>query len=99
MDGFVENYAEFTKGISVNPGDRPPVMGYFTPPELPMSDFLADHFAICDHCFSAIPAGTQPNRLMAMSGFTKIDKNSSLFLPKQPLLYDWLSERKIRWRV
>src|SRR5581483_1109209 len=99
MDGFVENYAKNTKGVSVKPGDRPPVMGYFTPPEVPMAHFLADNFAICDHWYSAIPAGTQPNRLMAMSGVTKIDKNSSLLLPNQPLLYDWLTERKITWRV
>jgi phospholipase C len=99
MDGFVENYGKNTKGVSVHPGDRVPVMGYFTPPEVPMSHFLADNFAICDQWFSAIPAGTQPNRLMAMSGFTRIDRNSSLLLPNQPLLYDWLTENKIRWRV
>jgi phospholipase C len=99
MDGFVENYAKNTKGILVNPGDRVPVMGYFTRPEVPMSHFLADNFAICDKWFSAIPAGTQPNRLMAMSGFTEIDKNSSLLLPNQPLLYDWLTKNNIRWRV
>ena len=99
MDGFVENYARNTNGVTIKPGDQPSVMGYFTPPEVPMADFLADNFAICDHWYSALPAGTQPNRLMAMGGVTKIDKNSSLFLPDQPLLYDWLTQRKISWRV
>jgi len=99
MDGFVENYATGVKGVSVKPGDRPPVMSYFTPPEVPVAHFLAENFAICDHWFSALPAGTQPNRLMAMSGFSKIDKNSSLLLPDQLLLYDWLAEHKVRWRV
>jgi phospholipase C len=99
MDGFVENYATGVRGVTVNPGDRPPVMSYFTPQEVPVTHFLADNFAICDHWFSALPAGTQPNRLMAMSGLAKIEKNSSLLLPDQHLLYDWLTERNIRWRV
>jgi phospholipase C len=73
-------------------------MGYFTPAELPISDFLARNFCVCDRWFSALPAGTQPNRLMAMSGHTLIDKNVHI-LPTQPLMYDWLSQRGIRWRV
>jgi phospholipase C len=35
---------------------------------------------------------------MAMSGFTNIDVNT-FPLPRQELLYDWLSARGIRWRV
>jgi phospholipase C len=98
MDGFVQNYAS-VMGVSVTPENPPAVMGYFTPTEIPMSHFLAENFVICDRWFSALPAGTQPNRLMAMSGFSKIDRNTKLLLPEQALLYDWLTERNIRWRV
>src|SRR5882672_2305788 len=33
-----------------------------------------------------------------MSGFSKIDVNQTP-LPDQELVYDWLNERKISWRV
>ncbi len=49
--------------------------------------------------FAAIPTGTQPNRLMAMSGETLNDVNQQFLLPKQKLVYDWLTEKDIRWRV
>jgi phospholipase C len=35
---------------------------------------------------------------MAMSGATRIDTNKTP-MPDQPLVYDWLTERGIRWRV
>ena len=95
MNGFVSNYATVSP---VLPGDQPPVMSYFTPDEAPVTGFLADSFAICDRWFSSLPGGTQPNRLMAMSGLSHIDVNA-FPLPDQPLVYDWLNEREITWRV
>jgi phospholipase C len=63
-------------------------------------DFFASHYAICDHWFSAIPTGTQPNRFMAMAGVTPIDTNKGvLAFPDQDTVYDWLNKRGIRWRV
>lgn len=53
----------------------------------------------CDRWFSAVPAGTQPNRLMAMGGASFIDDNASVYLPDQDLVYDWLTQRNITWRV
>jgi phospholipase C len=94
MSGFVENY----KIHVVDTNDRPPVMSYFGPSQVPIAHFLADNFAICDQWFSSLPAGTQPNRLMAMSGYSVIDNNTHL-LPKQFLVYDWLNLHNIRWRV
>src|ERR1700693_455522 len=98
MNGFVTNYASAKGAKPPTPGSRPPVMGYFGSDQAPVTDFLAQNFAICDHWFSALPAGTQPNRLMAMSGFTKIDVNQ-VPLPDQVLVYDWLTNHGIRWRV
>ena len=98
MDGFVTNYASAKGAKAVASGSQPPVMGYFTAEQAPVTDFFAEKYAICDHWFSSLPAGTQPNRLMAMSGFSKIEVNE-VPLPDQELIYDWLTQNKIRWRV
>jgi phospholipase C len=98
MDGFVTNYAQAKGAKSLTPNSQPPVMGYFAADQAPVTDFFAQNFAICDHWFSCLPAGTQPNRLMAMSGFTNIDVNQ-VPLPHQELIYDWLTRNGIRWRV
>lgn len=98
MNGFVANYVTAPGAAAVFPGSQPPVMGYFTKDQVPVTDFFAENFAICDHWFSSLPAGTQPNRLMSMSGFTNIDVNHTP-LPEQDLLYDWLTRKGIRWRV
>jgi phospholipase C len=96
MRDFVTSYAH-APGVEIR--DQPEVMGYFMPSEAPLTDFFAQSFAICDHWFAPLPAGTQPNRLMAMSGFTPIENNAGLLVDDQPLVYDWLSEHGVRWRV
>jgi phospholipase C len=95
MDGFVESY----QARRPPPADPRLVMGYYTAPSVPTFDFLARNFTVCDHWFAALPTGTQANRLMAMSGATSLIDNAGLFLPDQPLVYDWLSERGIGWCV
>ncbi|HTS18036.1 MAG TPA: alkaline phosphatase family protein [Verrucomicrobiae bacterium] len=95
MDGFVTSYSAIHR---INPGDQPIVMGYFGAPQVPMCDFFARNFAVCDHWFSSLPASTQPNRLMSMAGFTLINDNA-IVLPDQDLVYDWLEGRGLRWRV
>ena len=98
MNGFVTNYASAKGAKPLTASSQPPVMGYFTADQAPVTDFFAQNFAIYDHWFAALPAGTQPNRLMAMSGFSKIDVNR-FPLPDQTLVYDWLTSNGIRWRV
>ena len=90
MGGFVKSYLD----ASPRPLDRSPVMGYYDERAVPVFDFFARNFAICDHWFSSLPAGTQTNRLMAMSGESSIHQNVSdpLNFPNQPLLYDWLDD-------
>ena len=95
MNGFVSG---IPTSISSNPDVRKLVMSYFGAEQVPMSHFFAQNFAICDRWFSAIPAGTQPNRLMSMSGDTMIDINHDL-LPDQDLVYDWLTKQDVGWRV
>jgi phospholipase C len=84
--------------MTVTPGSHPPVMGYFSAEQVPVTDFFAQNFAVCDHWYSFLPTGTPPNRLMAMSGFSTIDVNR-VPLPDQELVYDWFTRNKVRWRV
>lgn len=62
--GFVDDYAQ------THPGDPDIdlVMGYYNGADLPMYDFLARHFCVCDRCYSSVPGATWPNRLYAISG-------------------------------
>jgi phospholipase C len=97
MNGFVDS---FDGKIKVDGKDQPVVMGYYTGADLTTTHFFAENFLICDHWFSAIPAGTQPNRLMAMSGKTRIDLNRpNPPLPDQELAYKWLSVHDVPWRI
>jgi phospholipase C len=96
MIGFVESYSQIRP---IDTSDQPIVMGYYTGQDLPATNFFVQNYGICDRWFSALPSGTQSNRLMAMSGSSRIDQNQGLLLPNQRLVYDWLEHRKIRWRV
>ncbi|MCC7701526.1 hypothetical protein IGS59_04680 [Janthinobacterium sp. GW460P] len=62
--GFVDDYAQ------THPGDPDIdlVMGYYNAADLPMYDFLAQQFCVCDRCHSSVPGATWPNRLYAISG-------------------------------
>src|ERR1035437_3528482 len=95
MNGFVN---AIPNSISFDPKVRRLVMSYFGAEEAPMNDFLATNFTICDNWFCSLPAGTQANRLMSMSGISMIDTNVHL-LPRQDLVYDWLTAHKVSWRV
>jgi len=98
LNGFVANFATAEK--TIDPEHPPAVMGYYTPEEIPITHFFAQNYGICDHWFSPLPASTQPNRLMAMAGFSVIDGNTGfLGFPSQKLVYDWLTEHGVRWRV
>jgi phospholipase C len=95
MDGFIQSYMETPPA----PPDPSVVMGYYRASDVPIYDFFAKHFAICDHWFSALPSGTQPNRLMAMAGESRLQDNGRFLLPAQELVYDWLLKRDIPWRT
>jgi phospholipase C len=95
MNGFV---SAIPPSVSAKPDVRKLVMSYFGAKQVPISDFFSQKFVICDRWFSAIPAGTQPNRLMSMSGETLIDINHDI-LPTQDLVYDWLTTHGVSWRV
>jgi len=95
MNGFV---SAIPASAAADPGVRKLVMSYFGADQVPASDFFARNFALCDRWFCPIPAGTQPNRLMSMSGYSRIDLNHDI-LPSQDLVYDWLTAQGVSWRV
>ena len=95
MDGFAKSY------FGASPNNRttkPDPLGFLLPADVPMTRFLADQYAVCDRWFASLPAGTQPNRLMAWTGTSLIDGNGFL-PPRDPLLIDWLDRNLVRWRV
>ena len=98
MNGFVANYATALEKPPISHNPPPPVMGFFNGGNVPVTDRLAANFAVCDHWFSSLPAGTQANRLMSMAGYSLIAHNT-FPLPNHSLVYDWLDEREINWRV
>lgn len=98
MDGFVASYSEEHPDKPIDrQANQPPPMGWFGAKEAPVSDFLARNFMVCNRWFAPLPAATQPNRLMAMSGVTILDHNA-VPMPKQKLVYEWL-KGKAKWRV
>lgn len=96
MGGFVESFKRYSNPV---PADPSGVMGYFDARSVPAFDFLAKNYCVCDHWFSALPLGTQANRLMAMAGQSSLLDNAGLMLPNQPLVYDWLTGKNISWRA
>jgi phospholipase C len=94
MGGFVQSYVQFAPK---SPADPSLAMGYYDAAAVPVFDFFARNFAICDHWFAALPTGTQANRLMAMSGESSLVDNARVFLPDQPLVYDWLTQNRVSW--
>jgi phospholipase C len=97
MTGFVQNYAR-RSGV-VDPGL---VMSYYDHRELPMYEFLANNFAICDAWHSAHPGETQCNRFATLTGRTP--ELNNLELSDRRLGYfggttilDYLSQQNVDW--
>jgi phospholipase C len=94
MDGFVAAYLDYVHTATT----RPDPMGFMTAAEVPTSTFLATQYAICDRWHAPIPTDTQPNRLMAISGFTRVDYTAGR-APDQYTVFDWLTDHDVDWRV
>lgn len=98
MSGFVSS---FVGRWPLVPPDM--VMGFFTDEVLPVYDFLARTYSICDHWFSAYPGDTQPNRFCTLSGHTPVLENFDIDDPvvaylKLPTIFDLLSEAGVTWK-
>jgi phospholipase C len=67
--GFVTNFEWWmTKRKVTPPPDPGYVMGHYTAQHLPVYDFLARNFCVCDAWHSSIPGDTMPNRLYSIAG-------------------------------
>jgi phospholipase C len=62
--GFVENFAA-THPAAADPSI---VMEYYTAEQVPVYNYLAQHFCVCDRWFCSVPGSTWPNRLYAAAG-------------------------------
>jgi phospholipase C len=49
-------------------GDPLGVMSYLTPAEVPVYDFFAREFCVCDSWYCSVPGETWPNRMYAVAG-------------------------------
>lgn len=97
MTGFVESSSK--RRSMIDPGI---VMGYYTEAELPVYEFLANNFAICDAWFSSHPGSTFTNRFCATTGqapetenFDLGDERIGYF--KGLSIFDELSHANVDW--
>jgi phospholipase C len=98
MGGFVWRYIQSRLDANEprpkNPGA---VMGYYGGDDVWMYDFFARNYRVCDHWFAPLPAGTHPNKLMALAGYSKIFENATP-LPDHRFVYDWCKANNVKWR-
>src|SRR5689334_21081768 len=56
MDGFVQSFFTDAKGRAEDRAEeRVTVMGYYTAEWLPVFDYFAKHYTVCDHWFAPLP--------------------------------------------
>lgn len=62
------NQLGFAYNLGVHGFDVASAFRCFTPDQLPVLNFLAHQFAVCDRWFSSVPGPTWPNRFFALAG-------------------------------
>jgi phospholipase C len=104
MSGFAANFAkhgsEFAAGHPDVPVPDPGlVMGYYDAADLPVYDFLAANFTICDRWFSSVPGATWPNRLYSIAGRAEGSKDDrKLPIYTLPGFPRFLDRAGVDWR-
>ncbi len=99
MTGFIKAYFDLQQI------DRTPVpMRFCRPSDVPVTAALANEYLICDRWFASLPDDTFPNRLMALSGYTRIDDTSVIkppfhLIPDQTTIFDWLKKKGVEFRL
>jgi phospholipase C len=104
MTGFTNAYYEYCRDeLHLDPSNIVPIepMGFLGSNDLPVTNFLANNFAVCDHWFASLPTSTHPNRCMALGGSTSIDSTGKYdhSLIVDSLILDWLDKNGVSWRV
>jgi len=70
MSGFAQNYHSIDPLSRHHPGD---IMFYFTPDQMPVTNHLAERFAVCDQWFASGPVQTFPNRMFCHCATPSLD--------------------------
>jgi phospholipase C len=115
MHGFVKDFAGHLTSkktesraltAAVKAGD---IMGYHTAATVPVYDFLAEHFTVCDHWFSSAPSPTWPNRMFFYAGTSAGIRGNGMPLSnylgryrnKMPrdLIVDRLDDAGVEWCI
>lgn len=92
--GFVLNFERMCQ--PANPGG---VMGYYNGFDLPVYDYFAREFTICDRWFSSVPGETWPNRLYSLTGHAAGSRqNKERPFYSEPSLMRHLDARDVPWR-
>ncbi len=97
--GFVAAYME---AEGQHPDARPDdVMLYYDERMLPVYDFFAREYCVCDHWHASLPGPTWPNRMYALAGTA--DGRLTNDIPPAPGLtfpsiFDVLTARGVDWR-
>jgi phospholipase C len=92
--GFVGNY------VRTHPDDPHPglPMGYYDGGHLPVYDYLAREFCICERWFCSVPGPTWPNRLYATAGRSARSISGRVPLYDLPSFFRHLDARGVTWR-
>jgi phospholipase C len=99
MTGFIKAYFDLQQI------DRTPVpMRFCDPRDIPITAKLASEYVVCDKWFASLPDDTFPNRLMALSGYTRIDDTSVIkpplhLIPDQTTIFDWLANKGKNFKI
>ncbi|MCM2680239.1 alkaline phosphatase family protein [Echinimonas agarilytica] len=108
MDGFASEYArKLARTTSINKAglnnDPQRVLRFQTPNIVTTYAHFAEHFAVCDHWFSSVPAGTYPNRSCYYSGVTRSLTNDEIIddfgYLNELTLFDVLDHVGVEWNV
>jgi phospholipase C len=94
--GFVKNFAKVKRKVQ-KPED---VMGYHNDKDLPVFNFFAENYCICNRWFSSVPGPTQPNRAYAISGTSEGNKDN-IFPPKRyksKTVFNYLDDFGVSWK-
>jgi phospholipase C len=95
MGGFMDDFADERPNATI----PDLVMGYYNGADLPVYDYLAREYCVCDRWFCSVPGSTWPNRLYAVTGKAAGSKDN-----KNPPIYDLasfvrqLDAKRVSWR-
>ncbi len=79
----------FARDMEAHGYDAASAMRCFTPDQLPVLNFLAQQFAVCDRWFSSVPGPTWPNRFFALATTSwGLDHSPSDLLSIEASLFD-----------